>query len=358
MRHTLIRHRFLDQFDLLFSPLHLLDSNESHGHLVIHVDSEGQHLLFRCFEVNRGTPDLLRMAYARARAHQPASDDGARCALIAPHLSQEAQALCHDLGVCGFDLSGNKVINGAGETAGGPASVLAKQNQAQHQAREQPQVFKGRARHIPLVLLANPSRVWSIRELAHEAQVSIGTASEVLQVLQVCAGAERGWVDMHANKGRGGIRLDAPGELLDAWCAHYTPAATATTELFSLDKPETVEQRLAAYCRQANIPYAFTGASAAAMLRVMGAHADVTLYIQAAIPHIKRLAGELGLLRFTSTTGGIKLLHAQDDFCFYGARQIEQTCIAHPIQIYLDLHAALGPDQAAGFREAIVGDGG
>jgi hypothetical protein len=151
--------------------------------------------------------------------------------------------------------------------------------------------------------------------------------------------------------------LDSPDELLDAWCAQYTPAATATTELFSLDEPETVEQRLATYCQQANIPYAFTGASAAAALRVMGAHADVTLYIQAAIPHIKRLADELGLLRFTSTSGSIKLLHAQDDFCFYGARQVGQACIAHPIQVYLDLQATLGPNQASSFRETVVGDG-
>src|ERR1700687_1073985 len=232
MRHTLIRHRFLDQFDLLFSPLRLLDSSERHDHLVMHVDSEGQTLVFHCFEVNRGTPDLLRVAYARARARQPASDNGARCALIAPHLSQEARALCNDLGVCGFDLSGNRVLNGAGE----PAEIPAKQNQ--RQAREQPQVFKGRARHIPLVLLVHPGRVWNIRDLAHEAQVSIGTASEVLQVF---ADDEHDWVDMHASEGRGGIRLDAPDKLLDAWCTHYTPAITATTDLFSLDEPEAVE---------------------------------------------------------------------------------------------------------------------
>jgi hypothetical protein len=349
MRHTLIRHRFLDQFDLLFSPLRLLDCDESNGRLVIRVDNEGRTLVFRCFEVNRGTPDLLRVAYARAHARQPASDDGARCALIAPHLSREGQALCHDLGICGFDLSGNAVMNGAG------TPVQQNHNQAPHQAREHPQVFKGRARHIPLVLLANPGRVWAIRDLAHEALVSIGMTSEVLHVF---AGAERGWVNMHASQGRGGIRLDAPEQLLDAWCAQYAPAVTATTDLFSLDEPEAIEQRLATYCRQTNVPYALTGASAAAALRVIGPHAEVTVYINASISRVKRLADELGLLRFTSTTGNVKLLHAQDDFCFYGAHQVKQVCTAHPIQVYLDLQASLGAKHAAGFREAIVGDRG
>jgi hypothetical protein len=340
MRHTLIRHRFLDQFDLLFSPLRLLDATESQGHLVIHVDREGQTYAFRCFEVNRGTPDLLRLAYARARASQNVSDDGddgMLCALIAPHLSQEAQALCNDLGVCAFDLSGHCVMKGAPQ----------RHSQSQHQVREHPQVFKGRARRIPLVLLANPGRVWNIRDLAHEAQVSIGMTSELLHAF---ADEEHAWVNMHAGQGRGGIRLDAPDQLLDAWCAQYTPAVTATTDLFSLDDPETIEQRLATYCQQTNISYAFTGASAAAALHILGTHADVTLYVDAAIPHVKRLADELGLLRFTSTTGSVKLLHAQDHFCFYGARQVDQICIAHPILIYLDLHAILGPQQAAGFR--------
>jgi hypothetical protein len=339
MRHTLIRHRFLDQFDLLFSPLHLLDATEDHGHLVIHVDNEGQAFTFRCFEVNRGTPDLLRLAYARARASQQNNDDGVLCALIAPHLSHEAQSFCDDLGVCAFDLSGNRIMKGAPQS----------HSQPQRQAREHPQVFKGRARRIPLVLLANPGRVWNIRDLAHEAQVSIGMASEVLHAF---ADEERAWVDMHAGQGRGGIRIDAPDQLLDAWCAQYTPAINAATELFSLDDPETVEQRLATYCRQANIPYAFTGASAAAALHMLGPHPDVMLYINAAIPHIKRLADELGLLRFTSTTGSVKLLHAQDDFCFYGARQVDDIILAHPVQTYLDLHATLGTQQAASFREA------
>ena len=345
MRHTLIRHRFLDQFDSLFSPLRLREATENQGRLLIHVDDEGQTFALRCFEVNRGTPDLLRLAYARARASQLTPDDGMLCALIAPHLSYEAQTLCNDLGVCAFDLSGNHVMKG----------TMQRHRQPQRQAREHPQVFKGRAGHIPLVLLTHPGRVWNIRDLAHEARVSTGMTSEVLHAF---ADEEHAWVDMHASQGRGGIRLDAPDQLLDAWCAKYTPAVTATTDLFSLDDPETIERRLATYCRQADIPYAFTGASATAALRLLSPHSDVTLYVDATIPRVKRLADELGLLRFTSTTGSVRLLHAQDNFCFYGARQVDQICIAHPILIYLDLYASLGPQQASGFREGLgIGDG-
>ena len=105
------------------------------------------------------------------------------------------------------------------------------------------------------------------------------------------------------------------------------------------------------------MPYAFTGASAAATLRILGSHDEVTMYVNASILHLKRMADELGLLRFTNTTGSVKLLHAQDDFCFYGTHRIDQANIVHPIQIYLDLYATLGPDHAATFREALLGVG-
>ena len=82
-------------------------------------------------------------------------------------------------------------------------------------------------------MLANPRHVWTIRDLAHEAQISIGMASEILHVF---ADADRNWVNMHAGRGRGGIRLDVPDALLDAWCTQYTPAVTAITDLFSLDE--------------------------------------------------------------------------------------------------------------------------
>ena len=372
MRHASIRHLFLDQFDVLYAPLRLTDASEKNGALTITVDANGQAFTFRCVEVNRGTPDLLRAQYQRARrdlSHVSQAGEGADCedaegesaktedaegrgagsesdelvALVAPHTSPYARSICQALGVSLFDLSGNVAICSAGmrvQQAGGRTKARLPQDL---------DLFAGKAARIPLILLTEPARIWTVRTLAQEARTSIGLTSQVLQAL-----AGQGYLDTKMGQGRGGVRLHSPQRLLDDWCAQYTPNVTAITRLFSLGEPDVVQTRIADYCRETGQRYAFSGTSATAAPQMAVTRRQVLLYVEMSVPQVHKLASEIGLLRLADTPNSVVILHARDEFCCYKARETAYGFVTSPLQTYLDLVAFSAQQQASVFRDAFL----
>jgi hypothetical protein len=337
MKHTLIRHYFLDHFDELFAPLSLLAAQEEGGALIIEVDTGKKHLRFRCLEVNRGTPNLLESARRRMSLHGVSLPGFP--ALVAPRLSAKALEICAQAGVSCFDLGGNVLV----------CCQEAQISQTGNQSRypNETSLFSGKAARVVRTLLVHPQRTWSVRDLGQEAQTSIGLVSQVTQKL-----TQLGWVT--AKRARGGIQLTSPGALIDVWRQHYVPDITATASLFSLDGSEEVEQRLAQACDRLNLQYAFTGSSAAALQGIINTHQEVVLYVHSSAP-LKSLITAAGLLRFTNTEGNILLLIAQSKSFLQGARKTTNGWVVHPIQAYMDLWA--DPEQqslAALFREATL----
>jgi hypothetical protein len=77
--------------------------------------------------------------------------------------------------------------------------------------------FSDRNSLIARTLLANPERTWKLRELAAEAEVALGTASQVVRTL-VAMGVVSHW-----QQGRTAcIRLTDAGRLLRLWQAAYS----------------------------------------------------------------------------------------------------------------------------------------
>lgn len=126
---------------------------------------------------------------------------------VAPYLSPQAQALCKEYDVGFLDLVGNArlvfdsvfIERRVSDTP--PADRRALKS-----------LFRPKSAQVLRVLLREPVRAWRVTELAHDAAVSLGHASNVRAGL-----LNREWAGVSER----GLFLSAPDALLDAWRDQY-----------------------------------------------------------------------------------------------------------------------------------------
>jgi hypothetical protein len=143
-------------------------------------------------------PALLQLRHAASQVGKAAVP-----VLVAPFLSDRAQALCREFEVGYVDFEGNALLSFG--TVFIERSVATRP--AAHQ-RELKSLYKPKAGQVLRELLNDPARVWLTTELAEAAGVSIGHVSNVRTVL-----LEREWAKVTPR----GLLLTAPGALLDDW---------------------------------------------------------------------------------------------------------------------------------------------
>ncbi len=119
--------------------------------------------------------------------------------LVLPWLSEKVMNQCKEAGIGCIGLNGNHHVAFEGfysTTSGAPkpkTEIKALQS-----------LFKGKAARVLRVLLQQPNKSWTNRELADTAGVSLGMTHKVKVALE-----ERGWIE--------GLRLTQAEELLNEW---------------------------------------------------------------------------------------------------------------------------------------------
>ncbi len=183
------------------------------------------------------------------------------------------------------------------------------------QRRELRSLYAPRTTRVLRVLLQAPKKTWRLQSLAQEARVSLGQVYNVKKLL-----ADREWIRSE----EGGLRLSDPGVLLQEWSQHYTYRKNIARDFYSLDAPPEVERKLAAACRDATVPYAFTGFSAAARLAPMVRYQRVMAYISGdPTPVVTALS-----LKDVPSGANVTLLSPYDDGVFYGTAEVDGLRIA------------------------------
>lgn len=274
-----------------------------------------------CVILTEGYPEEVRHFLREISDHKPTSTySEALITIVAPYLSEEAQALCREAGVGYLDLAGNAYL----ETerfyfllAGRPNALARK--------REVQSPLRGRAERIVRRLFLDPSRVWSLRALAEAAQVSLGLTSMVTTAL-----AKNGWL----GKTRQGVfLLDAKG-LLEAWAEVYDLRNSPFIAYRAWDDPSILERRLVTNKDFAG-RYALTLWSGAYHLLHEGdPPAHMALFWRGApedLAQALRLSREVG-------KGYVFVFQPYDESLLWGAVETpEGLMVAHPLQLYLDL---------------------
>jgi Transcriptional regulator, AbiEi antitoxin, Type IV TA system len=298
----------------------------STGDQVVLVDVKGS-----------GQPRIVRDAINQLLRYQ-SETSGAYGVLVAPYISPQSARLCVENGIGYVDLAGNCRLSFGSvyvERDGKPNPAP--------QRRELRSLYAPRTTRVLRVLLRDPKKPWRLQPLAQEAGVSLGQAYNVKKLL-----ADREWIRSE----EGGLRLADPRALLQEWSQHYTYRKNAGRDFYSLDTPPEVERKLAAACRDAAVPYAFTGFSAAARLAPMVRYQRVMAYISGdPTPVVTALS-----LKEVPSGANVTLLSPHDDGVFYGTAEVGGLQMVAPVQVYLDLvgYRGRGEEAAAFVLEQVI----
>jgi hypothetical protein len=180
--------------------------------------------------------------------------------------------------------------------------------------------------------------------LARAARVSLGQSSNVTRVLLE---------DAYLDKVERRLRLLAPGKLLEAWRARYSPPEALARAYYSFDRePEARMARVAEVARARGLRYAFTSLAAGSLVApfVHGIGA-VHWYVEdeaSVEPWIEALA-----LRPVESGPNVVLVIPYDPGVFYRAKTLNGLTVVGPVQLYLDLwrDPGRGREQAEFLRQ-------
>jgi hypothetical protein len=175
---------------------------------------------------------------------------------------------------------------------------------------------------------------WRTQALADEAGVSLGQVANVKKVLR-----DREWIA----EGDDGFRLTAPQMLLTGWAENYTYRKNTVRDFYSIKETDEVEQILSKACRELDIPYAFSGFSAARRVAptVRGQRA------MAYVDSISEVLLERVGLKEVPSGANVSLMLPYDEGVYYMAREVDSLKVVCPVQLYLDLKGYKGRGEEA-----------
>jgi hypothetical protein len=284
-----------------------------------------------------GQPRIVRNAVNQLLRYQ-SDTSGAYGVLVAPYISLQSARICLENGIGYVDLAGNCRLSFGSvyvERGGRPNPAP--------QRRELRSLYAPRTTRVLRVLLQAPKKTWRLQPLAQEARVSLGQVYNVKKLL-----ADREWIRSE----EGGLRLSDPAALLREWSQHYTYRKNVARDFYALDAPPEVERKLATACRDAAVPYAFTGFSAAARLAPMVRYQRVMAYISGDLATVVAALG----LKEVPSGANVTLLSPYDDGVFYGTAEVDGLRMVAPVQVYLDLvgYRGRGEEAAAFLLEQVI----
>ena len=242
------------------------------------------------------------------------------CIIMAPYISDASAKICETYGVGYCDLSGNCLIQMDSiyiSNKGNP-NRYPVENHAKT-------IFKSSAKITSLILrelMKDVSKRWKIKELAEKVGCSIGMVSRVKTYL-----CEQSWAVMDSS----GLHITDAESLMKEWSRAYEiPEAISCYTIESI--PRFEEKCYAAY-RNNGVSLCLTGFSGGVR------YAPVVRYTKA---HVwvdrKDITDFLNLTECKKVDSGanVTVYLADSDEVFVDCREINQSTVASPVQVYLD----------------------
>ena len=336
-----IERKFVKNFQSLYPMLSFLKelrSSRQKADFLIEVGIPGKKTAnrFACEIIAEGFPKYLRLAAGQLKTVQQ-NDKSLYPVIVAPYISDEGRKICREEGIGFFDLSGNCLLAFNGtyiEVKGNPNRFPTE--------RKLTSIFKGKSSRIPRVLLLQPDRRWTMRELSKEASLSLGLVFKVITRLED--------LDVIVRQDTG-VQLTKPADLLDRWRKEYSYRLNDIVSVYSLNDKIQNEKSIADECRRLDMLYALTLFSGASRV------APFTRYNQTfAFVDDPLLLAETLSWKPVDSGANILLLKPYDEGVYYGSQQKDRITIASSIQLYLDLYnyKGRGEEQAEFLRSQII----
>jgi hypothetical protein len=291
--------------------------------LVVQAETKEKEKYLIVFEVKSvGQPRYARMAANQLQSIL-ANRENVYGVLGAPFISEESKKICQASGIGYIDLAGNCLfrfnnlyINVEGKPNPYPSTRPLKS------------IFATKSTRALRVLFSSPKKDWFVKDLAREANISIGQASNLKKRLLEYefieeVGDERGFK----------FRLSNPEALLNRWAENYSYRENKTRNYYSLDDVKEIEKKLSDYCETKKIRYAFTLTSGASLVAPFLRYKRVFVYLSNSI---EKVALALGWKEVPSGPN-ITILEPYDEGIFYGLQEINGMKVVSDVQLYLDL---------------------
>jgi hypothetical protein len=275
-----------------------------------------------------GQPRLAREAINQLfRCHSEFPE--AYGVFMAPYISPETAEICAQEGIGYLDLAGNCRLSFG--------QVFIRREGIRNpfaQKRDLRSLYAPKSTRVLRVLLMRKSEWWKTQALADEAGVSLGQVANVKKRLRDCE-----WVA----DGDAGFRLTNPQSLLTEWAVNYTYRKNTVRDFYSMKGTEEVEEALAKACREFDIPYAFTGFSAARRIAPFVGGQRVMAYVST----ISEVLLERTGLKEVPSGATVSLMLPYDEGVYYMAREVDSLRVVCTVQLYLDLKGYKGRGEEA-----------
>jgi len=276
-----------------------------------------------------GEPSILRRsaAWLKNLLDQTKYDYGI---IVSPYVSGEGALICRDMGIGFIDLSGNCLLNldGLYVERTGFSNKFRK-------PREIRSLFSPKSSRLIRCLLSDPKRTWTLSGLSRETGVSIGLIHRVAVALED---------NLFAEKKPGGLQLEDPARLLEAWREECQRRARKWGRcVVRTGSVEDCMKKLKAAALQNGVRYALSGPSGASL---------ISAYLNPNLVHVyvdvlkSEFLDELNAYPITSE-GNFLIRVVEQENEFIGSREVKGLYIVSDLQLYLDLWSMGGRGQEA-----------
>jgi hypothetical protein len=268
--------------------------------------------------------------------------------LIAGDSTAEARTLLAEHGIGLVDALGNAHV----ELPGLLIHLEQRRKTTTRPDRPAGPRLTGKAGVVAQALLLEPERAWKVTDVAHMADVSAGLAHRVLARLET--------ENVMTAEGAGPQRTRRvvnPTALLDLWAEETATEQPHRVLAYVVARtPEARTRNLAQNFESRDIPYAVTGAAAAALLAPLVTAIPTTeIWLPAKLLTDDALAAARA--EPVNEGANVVLLQAKGDAPLAFARHHDGTAVANVFRLYADLRRdpRRGREQADNLRREVIG---
>ena len=244
--------------------------------------------------------------------------------ITAPYISKLSAEVCKRNGVGYVDYSGNCLISFENIYISdtGHKSLFPKKDKIpQNMLKITSHVTSGIIREI----LKDLSISWKLQKLSETVGCSIGMVAKVKEYL-----CNQGWAEM----GKEGLRITDPAGILDAWCESYKIPKEKVINAYSLLSVSEFEKAFSELIGRKGYSGCLTGFAGGARYAPVVRYSKVHLWL-----YRKDVSGFMENMQIKQVDSGanISIYIAEEDDIFIDRREINDSIVASPVQVYLDL---------------------
>jgi len=286
-----------------------------------------------------GQPRYLKNAIGQLILAKQDLSQPAYGMVIAPYISDGGAKMLEKAGFGYADFVGNYRVE-LGDI------YLERSGQSPDRPTFRPirKFLMGKSARIPMALLREPDRSWTVNELVQATGVSQSLVSNVKKVM-----ASQGLV---AADYAGKITLRNPSELLNLWRDIYNFRANFMRNYRAEMEVEALEEALEKELSRGNIDHGFTLFSGARQFIKVPSYSRVFVYVsEDSSETVDRLR-----LQEEELDPNVSLIVPKDMIVFQGIRELGGFKVVHPVQLYLDLYTCglRAKDTAEELRKVVI----